>query len=376
MENIYITNYWRNSGLHKSKVFYDIKIALIICLLPFLIFSHLFFSEGSDVFHFLNIGYHHKYADNQVFAWSFLISIIPLLLTLIIYYNTNKGWRYFLIPTLITLFLSSIIVFTNTWEEHYYVLKLEGQIWVLFFLENLFFYDNMIFKKYRMWKLRIYRKELWDEMIYGNYDKLNRKIKEILLSKDLTSLQHYICRIYYMLQILNRKAPGFFFEIPMERSEDRFRKPDLVKGAFVIGITLLLFAHTIVPKNMLTIEFQSFEIGSFGFNSVHTFIWYSSHRLSLLILFLWCFFQSEHWWRWSLLSPIIFYTYQLWELFIRVRIDEIQNIIYLSPILLLIVLIHLISKSIRKQLQTYQYKAMIENELEARIKEAGKLRND
>ena len=147
-------------------------------------------------------------------------------------------------------------------------------------------------------------------------------------------------------------------------------------GVIIIGITLLLFIHTLVPKNIFSIEFLSFEIGSFGFNSVHTFIWYFSHRLSLLILFSWCFIQSEHWWRWSLLSPIIFYTYQLWELFIRVRIDEIQNILYLSPILLLIVLIHLISKSIRKQFQTYQYKIMIENELEARIKEAGKLRNN
>ena len=213
-------------------------------------------------------------------------------------------------------------------------------------------------------------------MVYGNYGKINRKVKEILLSKELTSLQHYICRIYYILQIINRKTPRYLFEFPMERSEYKFKKPDMRKGLIMIGLTSLLFVHTLVPNNIFSIEILNFEIGSFGFNSVHTFVWYASHRLSLLILFSWCFIQSEQWWRWSLLSPIIFYSYQLWELFIKVRIDEIQNVLYLSPILLLIVLIHFISKSIRKQFQTYQYKVLIENELEAQIEEACKLQNN
>jgi len=305
-----------------------------------------------------------------------LVSVIPFVLALIIYLTTTKWWRYFLLPILTVLFLSSIIVFTNSWEEHNYILKIEGQIWVLFFLENLFFYDYKLFKKQRACTLRIYRKDIWDEMVYGNYGKLNRKVKEILLSKDLTSLHHYICRIYYILQILNRKTPGYLIEIPIDRSEFKFKTPDLGKGVLIIGVTLLLFIHTLVPKNLSTIEFLSFEIGSFGFNSVHTFVWYASHRLALLILFSWCFVHSEQWWRWSLLSPIIFYAYQLWELFIKMRIDEVQNILYLSPILLLIILIHLISQSIRKQYQTYQYRDLIENELEAGIEEAGKIRNN
>lgn len=376
MKEILDKNQFQSSNLHSDKMFFDISVALTICLAPFLIFLHLLFSENTNVFYFFGLEFIHKYPDNQVFAWSILISLIPFILTVIIFFTTQRIWRYFLLPLLVFLFIATLLVFTNYWEEHKYLFKLEGIIWAFFFIENLLFYDDLIFRKFRIQRFEISRKEIWEEIIYGRYDKLNRSVKDILMKRKFTSLNLYMCKIYYILQILNQKYPGEKKEPKICARGYSISWNDMYKGMSLLLISVLLLIYTLVPSGVEKIDIKLFEIGTFGFNSVQTLVWYALNRIALLILFVWCFIQCYDWWKWSLLSPIIFYSYQLWEIFIKMRIDELQNIVLLSPVLILLVIIHLLSKSIRRQLQAIHYKILIEKELEQRIKEAVNLRSD
>lgn len=349
---------------------FDIIVAVVICLAPFLIFLHLPFSENSNMFQFLGIEFIHKYPDNQVFVWSFLISFIPFLIVNIIFVTTRNVWRYFLLPLMVYLFISSLMVFTDYWQEYYYLLELEGLIWALFFLENLFFYDEKIFKKYRVWDFEMSTKDLLEEIIYRRYGKLNKRVTDILKSKNLTSLKLYLCKIYYLQEVLNQRSPEDKNEINVIVSKESPTGYNVLTGILISTFTGLLFAYTIVPTGLEKIDFQQFEIGSFGFETVRTFIWYTLSKISLLLLFTWYLYQCKQWWKWAMLSPIIFYTYQLWEVFIKMNIDELQNVLVLSPIFILLVIIHFHSKSIRSQLQTLYYKEFIKNELEKQIQEA------
>lgn len=361
---------------HYTKMLFDIKVAVVICLAPFLIFLHLLFSENSNTFHLFGLEFIHKYPDNQVFVWSLLVSLIPFIITFIIFITTRNGWRYFLLPLLVYLFISTLMIFTDHWQEYRYLLKKEGIIWTLFFLENILFYDKSVFKKYRTWKLEISKKDLWQEVIYGSYGKLNKRVIEILRSKNLTSLNLYLCKIYYILQILNQKSPNQKKEISSDCTNPSSIRSNLINGVLLVLFTGLLFTYTFVPNGVDYINIQDFKIGSFGFKTVRIFVWYTFSRISLLLLFSWCFFQCKQWWKWSMLSPIVFYTYQLFEIFIKMTMDEFQNIIILSPIFFLLIIIHIHSKSIRRQLQTLYFKELINCELEERIKEAVNFRGN
>lgn len=370
MNKILGNNFFHWKFTSNDKMIFDIIVAVVICLAPFLIFLHLPFSENSNMFQFLGIEFIHKYPDNQVFVWSFLISFIPFLIVNIIFVTTRNVWRYFLLPLMVYLFISSLMVFTDYWQEYYYLLELEGLIWALFFLENLFFYDEKIFKKYRVWDFEMSTKDLLEEIIYRRYGKLNKRVTDILKSKNLTSLKLYLCKIYYLQEVLNQRSPEDKNEINVIVSKESPTGYNVLTGILISTFTGLLFAYTIVPTGLEKIDFQQFEIGSFGFETVRTFIWYTLSKISLLLLFTWYLYQCKQWWKWAMLSPIIFYTYQLWEVFIKMNIDELQNVLVLSPIFILLVIIHFHSKSIRSQLQTLYYKEFIKNELEKQIQEA------
>ena len=370
MNRILNNNFFHLKFTRNVKMIFDIKVAVAICLAPFLIFLHLPFSENSNMFQFLGLEFIHKYPDNQVFVWSFLISFIPFLIVNIIFVTTRSVWRYFLLPLMVYLFISSLMVFTDSWQEYYYLLEPEGLIWALFFLENLFFYDEKIFKKYRVWDFEMSTKDLLEEIIYERYGKLNKRVIDVFESKNFTSLKLYLCKIYYLQEVLNQKSPEEKKEINVVTLKESTSGSIVFAGILIGVITGLLFAYTIIPTGLDKIDFQQFEIGSFGFETVRTFVWYTLSKISLLLLFTWYLFQCKQWWKWSMLSPIIFYTYQLWEVFIRMSIDELQNILVLSPIFILLIIIHFHSKSIRSHLQTLYYKDLVKYELEKQIQEA------
>jgi hypothetical protein len=224
--------------------------------------------------------------------------------------------------------------------------------------------------------VEIKSKELLGEIFYNNYGKLNRKAEEVLKSEQTIPLSNYLCRVYLLLEIFNKKATGELSTLYNQKSGENFQRSDL-KSIFLLLVgTLLLFVYNLVPLSIENISILNIEIGDFGFNSLHTFVWYSFFRLSLIIILLWCYSQINFWWRWAMLSPIVFYTYQFFEIFLTMGIDELGNIIHLSPILLLVLFVmFIVWRSSSKEYLAKRYKELVKYELESKISEISKDRS-
>lgn len=363
------------STIQFKKIIFDIKVGFIICLIPFLIFTHLFFSEDSNTIFFGVFEFSHKFDSNQVFIWSILISLIPFLIISILYYTINRAWRYALLPLIIILFLSLMTNFSDVWEEYKYLLSINGLILVIILLENIVFFDFLYFKKYRAARVEIKSKELLGEIFYDNYGKINRKAEEVFKSEQTIPLSSYICRIYLLLEILNKRTSGELSSIYDQKSGESFQRSDINSILFIMLATALLFLYNLVPLSIQNLNVFNIEIGNFGFNSMHTFLWYTFFRLSLILILMWCYFKIDFWWRWALLSPIIFYTYQFSEIFLSMKMDEIENVIHLSPILFLaLFILMIIWKASSKEHLSKRYKELAEKELESKIVEVSKKR--
>ncbi|MEJ2585244.1 MAG: hypothetical protein P8Z38_09440, partial [Robiginitalea sp.] len=80
------------------------------------------------------------------------------------------------------------------------------------------------------------------------------------------------------------------------------------------------------------------------------------------------------WWRWAILSPIIFYSYQFWESFQPVETVDGSGNLNVFPLVFLTILgVFLLSKVIRRIFINLDYQAFLEEELERSIGELSKL---
>ncbi|MFM1913003.1 MAG: hypothetical protein RIR51_841 [Bacteroidota bacterium] len=353
-----------------KKILFDVRIGTIICLIPYLIFVHLLFDENSKTIIIGDLEFAHKFHDNQVFIWSVLVSLIPLILTAILFFTITHAWRFSLLPLSGILFLSLMTNFSNTWEEIQFLLRIEGFIATIFFFGILFFLDSIIFEKYRGVRVEIRSKELLGEIVNNNFGKLNKKVEQVLESKNVDPLPKYLCRIYLLLELLNVKTSHKLSSVLNQNSKDKFQKSDYTSAFFILISTLMLLVYNLVPNSLEGISFYGFKIGSFGFNTFHTFIWYSFFRLALLLILIWSYLKIDLWWRWALLSPIFFYSFQFIEIFFNMRVDELGNIIFLGPILILVLFILIVIWKISsREFLANQYRDVIQEEFDLKINE-------
>ncbi len=86
------------------------------------------------------------------------------------------------------------------------------------------------------------------------------------------------------------------------------------------------------------ISFLGIEIGSNGFNSIETNIWFYSNKLIPLVLLICWFFTSKDWWYHILIIPIATYAFQLFELiFSEDNVIDTENIWWLLPVCMVVV---------------------------------------
>lgn len=121
----------------------------------------------------------------------------------------------------------------------------------------------------------------------------------------------------------------------------------------IVFETILVFTIALVPiymklyeyfpnyysQNALgPVKFLWFSIGSNGFDSVATNIWFYTNKLvPLLLLVIW-FFTSKDWWYHIILIPIATYAFQLFELFFDSDdVIDTENIWWLLPICMVII---------------------------------------
>ncbi len=86
------------------------------------------------------------------------------------------------------------------------------------------------------------------------------------------------------------------------------------------------------------ISILGIEIGSNGFNSIETNIWFYTNKVIPLILLICWFFTSKDWWYHILIIPIATYAFQLFELvFSEDAVIDTENIWWLLPICMAVI---------------------------------------
>jgi hypothetical protein len=164
-----------SSTVWKRKLLWDICNAVLVFLLPFAIYLHLFFDNENTDIKIIGYYYEHGYSGTRTFVWMILLKLIPLLLLIIWFINTHKWWRYFLFLLMI-LWIDSLL--RNTFfypqiiENNEVILSIAINCLILTFV---FLGDNILFRDIRQIKISLPLRKI----ILNNDKKLLLTIEKI-----------------------------------------------------------------------------------------------------------------------------------------------------------------------------------------------------
>jgi hypothetical protein len=120
-----------------------------------------------------------------------------------------------------------------------------------------------------------------------------------------------------------------------------------INSLFVVLLILSAFANDfwkLFPSNEESIKFLFFEIKSTGFGDIQNKLYHIFQRSSFIIPLLIWYFYEKKWYKVAILSPIIIYSAQLYNILIldTSELDEIevfQTLHFIIPLLLVLLLL-------------------------------------
>jgi hypothetical protein len=109
---------------------------------------------------------------------------------------------------------------------------------------------------------------------------------------------------------------------------------------FLIAISPFLFKfYDFLPKEEDSeISFLGMTIGSNGFDSVSTYVWFMMGKIIPLYLLILWFLTSKDWWYHILIIPIAMYSFQIFEeRFAQNDVIDSANILWLLPVCMVVI---------------------------------------
>ncbi len=333
-----------------------------ILMIPFLLYFHKAFGDGNTIEVF-SITIDHGFSSNESFIWYLLVKVVAILSLLTWFLSSNYRWKYFILAPLIVFTYSLIkgldlipaIVINNS---------LFAKIMTTIILGFLALFDYYYCQNQRAIKFRA--KDLGLNSQY--YERTQTRKAQIKMLKKRLSPKSYFYELYRSKELL---APIFQKSKVISETESNSRAIfDTVICILLIFMIPLYYTFELVPDDVQTYDLFGFTIGSHGFNDVSFFVWYTCNKICIIIpLCIW-FVTCEHWWRHTILSPIILFTYQLWSAYQNVT-SEIDNYEYfkaLPTILLLVVALFYISKKVKYKIHILEYYENLSFEIEELLK--------
>jgi len=149
-------------------------------------------------------------------------------------------------------------------------------------------------------------------------------------------------------------------------------KIDTIKRKDVITVILLFVCismyHIIslIPKEIKSIDFYFFKIGSFGFYDMATFAHYTKMKILILILSLIWYFTCRHWWKTAILIATAIELVKLISILSNTTnaMDEIDYIVSLPITIPMIIGLILISTKINKYNSASKLRSEIDIEID------------
>jgi hypothetical protein len=109
---------------------------------------------------------------------------------------------------------------------------------------------------------------------------------------------------------------------------------------FLIAISPFLFKfYDYLPKEENSeFTFLGISIGSNGFDSVSTYVWFMMGKIIPLYLLVLWFLTSKDWWYHILIIPIAMYSFQIFEeRFAQDDVIDSENILWLLPVCMVVI---------------------------------------
>jgi hypothetical protein len=246
---------------------------------------------------------------------------------------------------------------------------LPGVLLILLIVGLNLFLDSVVKKKLVNRDLGLTFEAGCRELFEARNSRYNREIRKTLQSRSDFSPKEYLHRVYYYSSLADRmdgvnsvsydpsgRGPGVFLNLAL--------------SSLLLVLLIVLFAHHWVPQNEASSTILGLQIGSFGFRDSSTFIFYASNKMVLCVLGLIWFATCRYWWRWAILSPVLFYLYQFWELFQSINdIDSTGNLKVFPLALFMAIVVAVLWKLIRRISITRDYRQLLKLELDKNLEQ-------
>ncbi|MGB5693002.1 MAG: hypothetical protein WBM43_10380 [Flavobacteriaceae bacterium] len=136
-------------------------------------------------------------------------------------------------------------------------------------------------------------------------------------------------------------------------------------------MTILPYATVFVPKEKSTLSLIWLSLDDNGFNGMQNYFWFNAMKVSTLIpLTIW-FISSSNWWRYALFSPIILYSYQIWEANQDVQqLDAVGNLKAFPAILAIVLVLIVLSNVFKYRYGLLDMYDQLESEIDMFIEQA------
>ena len=352
-------------------------VALLILLTPFFTFFHLLADYDSNIFTFFDLSIDHGFPNNQVFVWVIISHIIYYLYFLMLFLFATGFWRTFLLPILFHWIAYPFWLFNSSLKNYFeYLIGDDSIIILILVILTTLLLEIYIALHYHQNQIKLTSGYYWREIFTSRNSRFNREIGKTINNRSKFTLKEYVCRIYHY-RLLFYKDSSMLVKAE-EVPDGKFRlNENLFLSLFICVLALLLIIHHIIPSGLEKVTFLGIQISSFGFLDISTFVFYVSQKFVLLCVVIIWFITSNNWWRWAILSPIFFFSYQFWESFQDTLFLESYGNLRVLPLVLLTMLgVFLLSKVIRRVSINLDYQAYLEEELDKSLGELSRERSE
>lgn len=361
------TNYtfWRR------QFFIDISIAILLLLSPFMIYIHLFFNDNISLLQIFGIKIEHGFYSNQVFAWILLSSMLPFVLFAIWFFTSSKRWKYFIIPFLVVFFdriLTSLHSYNIFNDEYIPVVRvIVCTVLALFFL----YVDILIFVRHRKKRLETSIAILFKSELKSIYNKTT----SILEYNIIANTDNLATKLFYSRNSLK----DFLSKNSMNSLQEAMTSDKRVNATYALILAIMLFLleiHQFVPTDQEQIDLRFMTLEKYGFVDVNTFVWFFTTKFSILVSLIVWFASTSYWWRYALLSPIVLYSYQFWEVWQDEQFLDAHGNLAMLPILLIIFVVVLaMSRMVNYKAEVLDLYEYINSEIENHLSEVSISKN-
>ena len=115
-------------------------------------------------------------------------------------------------------------------------------------------------------------------------------------------------------------------------------------------LPFLFFSFHLIPEDVHIYDNNWIQIGNYGFSNMKTFIWYLSLKLCILIPICLWFVLSNDWWKYAILSPIVVFSFQLWEAVQNTEITDKVSYSKAAPwVLIILTFLLFVSNKVKHQ---------------------------